>query len=60
MEYKSINIKEKFSRFNEHWTPKVIAEMNNYQFKYPLLLMMCFANSAHPTMLITIVIYIKG
>ena len=33
MEYKSINIKEKFSRFNEHWTPKVIAEMNNYQFK---------------------------
>jgi len=28
-----INIEEKFSKFDEHWTPKVIAEMNNYQFK---------------------------
>tara|TARA_B110000444_G_scaffold261504_1_gene314351 strand:- start:3638 stop:3997 length:360 start_codon:yes stop_codon:yes gene_type:complete len=28
-----INIGEKFSKFSEHWTPKVIAEMNNYQFK---------------------------
>ena len=24
---------EKFSKFSEHWTPKVIAEMNDYQFK---------------------------
>tara|TARA_B100000085_G_C18472275_1_gene483624 strand:+ start:297 stop:656 length:360 start_codon:yes stop_codon:yes gene_type:complete len=28
-----INIFEKFSKFTEHWEPKVIAEMNNYQFK---------------------------
>ncbi len=28
-----INLKEKFSKFNKHWSPRVIAEMNNYQFK---------------------------
>jgi len=28
-----INLKEKFSIFDEYWSPKVIAEMNNYQFK---------------------------
>ncbi len=28
-----INIKSKFEKFNDIWTPKVIAEMNNYQFK---------------------------
>ena len=28
-----INIFEKFSKFTEHWEPRVIAEMNNYQFK---------------------------
>ncbi|GEK11366.1 cupin domain-containing protein [Pseudoalteromonas peptidolytica] len=28
-----INLKEKFSKFSEFWTPKVIAEMNDYQFK---------------------------
>lgn len=28
-----INIAEKFTLFSEHWRPKVIAEMNNYQFK---------------------------
>ncbi len=33
MDYKSINLKEKLAKFNEHWTPKVIAEMNDYQFK---------------------------
>ena len=30
---KSINFLEKFEKFSEHWTPKVIAEMNDYQFK---------------------------
>ena len=30
---KKINFKEKFSKFTEHWSPKVIAEMNDYQFK---------------------------
>lgn len=28
-----INFNDKFSKFTEHWTPKVIAEMNDYQFK---------------------------
>ena len=28
-----INLKEKLSLFSEHWSPKVIAEMNDYQFK---------------------------
>ena len=28
-----ITLREKFSKFSEHWTPKVIAEMNDYQFK---------------------------
>ena len=28
-----INLAEKFSLFADHWSPKVIAEMNDYQFK---------------------------
>ena len=28
-----INFEHKFSLFTEQWQPKVIAEMNNYQFK---------------------------
>ena len=30
---KSINFAEKLSKFTDHWSPKVIAEMNDYQFK---------------------------
>ena len=30
---KKINFKSKFQKFEDHWSPKVIAEMNNYQFK---------------------------
>jgi len=33
MDHNSINFKDKFSKFTEHWSPRVIAEMNNYQFK---------------------------
>lgn len=33
MNYKSINFSEKLNLFNEHWQPKVISEMNDYQFK---------------------------
>ena len=33
MNYKSINFQQKFGLFNERWQPKVIAEMNEYQFK---------------------------
>ena len=29
----SINLSQKFAKFSEHWPPKVIAEMNDYQFK---------------------------
>ena len=33
MGYKSINFEQKFGLFEERWQPKVIAEMNDYQFK---------------------------
>ena len=33
MRHRSINLAEKFSLFSEQWKPKVIAEMNDYQFK---------------------------
>ncbi len=33
MDYQGINLANKFSLFSEHWSPKVIAEMNDYQFK---------------------------
>jgi len=28
-----VNLAEKFALFSEHWTPKIIAELNNYQIK---------------------------
>ncbi|PXF18603.1 MAG: cupin [Methanobacteriota archaeon] len=33
MSVKKINLKDKLSKFSEHWSPRIIAEMNNYQFK---------------------------
>lgn len=33
MKRNAINFEEKFSKFSAHWSPRVIAEMNNYQFK---------------------------
>ena len=33
MEYKAINFAQKLSLFDEQWAPKVVAEMNDYQFK---------------------------
>ena len=33
MSYRSINFKQKFGLFSEQWKPKVVAEMNDYQFK---------------------------
>ncbi len=33
MAYQAINFNEKLDKFNEHWSPRVIAEMNDYQFK---------------------------
>mgnify|MGYP001287261376 CR=1 FL=1 len=28
-----INFSKKYSKFKKHWSPKIIAEMNDYQFK---------------------------
>jgi mannose-6-phosphate isomerase-like protein (cupin superfamily) len=33
MNYVPINLKEKLSKFDSHWSPRIVAEMNNYQFK---------------------------
>jgi mannose-6-phosphate isomerase-like protein (cupin superfamily) len=33
MSYQAINFAQKFKLFEEQWQPKVIAEMNDYQFK---------------------------
>jgi mannose-6-phosphate isomerase-like protein (cupin superfamily) len=33
MTYEAINFGRKFALFREQWQPKVIAEMNDYQFK---------------------------
>ena len=30
---KKINLQSKYKKFNDLWSPKVIAEMNDYQFK---------------------------
>jgi len=33
MIYQAINLQSKFGLFTEQWQPKVVAEMNDYQFK---------------------------
>ena len=33
MKNKPVNLKEKLAKFSDHWAPRVIAEMNDYQFK---------------------------
>jgi mannose-6-phosphate isomerase-like protein (cupin superfamily) len=33
MSKRAINFLEKFTQFSEHWSPRIIAEMNDYQFK---------------------------
>ena len=33
MSYQPINLADKFGKFSERWSPKVIAAMNDYQFK---------------------------
>ena len=33
MNYLPINFKQKLAKFSEHWSPRVVAEMNDYQFK---------------------------
>ena len=28
-----INLADKFAKFSEHWSPKIVARMNDYEFK---------------------------
>jgi mannose-6-phosphate isomerase-like protein (cupin superfamily) len=29
----AINLADKFAKFSEHWSPKIVARMNDYEFK---------------------------
>ena len=31
--YAAINFAEKFDTFDEHWSPKIVAQLNDYHFK---------------------------
>jgi mannose-6-phosphate isomerase-like protein (cupin superfamily) len=33
MKHSAINLKEKLTKFSEHWSPRIIAQMNDYHFK---------------------------
>jgi len=33
MELKAINFQAKLAEFSDHWSPKIIAQMNDYHFK---------------------------
>jgi len=33
VDYRSVNFAEKFRLFTDQWKPRVVAEMNDYQFK---------------------------
>ena len=33
MEHKGINLRQKIGMLKEHWQPRVVAELNEYQFK---------------------------
>ena len=33
MSFQPINFQEKLQKFSEHWSPKIIAQMNDYHFK---------------------------
>jgi|SRR3990172_3386760 len=33
MEYSAINFQEKLSKIAEHWSPRIIAQLNNHHFK---------------------------
>jgi mannose-6-phosphate isomerase-like protein (cupin superfamily) len=33
MNYSPVNLQEKLTKFSEHWSPKIIARMNDYHFK---------------------------
>jgi len=33
MNYQPVNFKDKFAKFSEPWSPRIIAQMNDYHFK---------------------------
>lgn len=33
MNYQPVNLQNKLTRFSEHWSPKIVAQMNDYHFK---------------------------
>jgi mannose-6-phosphate isomerase-like protein (cupin superfamily) len=33
MKYQPINFEEKFKKFSEHWSPKIIGQLNDYHLK---------------------------
>lgn len=33
MDYRSTNLKKKLALFSEHWSPRIVAQMNEYHFK---------------------------
>ena len=33
MNYQSINLQDKLAKISEHWSPRIIAQMNDYHFK---------------------------
>jgi mannose-6-phosphate isomerase-like protein (cupin superfamily) len=33
MKYTPVNLEEKLTKFSDHWSPKIIAQMNDYHFK---------------------------
>jgi mannose-6-phosphate isomerase-like protein (cupin superfamily) len=33
MPYSPVNLNEKLGLFTEHWTPRIVAQMNDYHFK---------------------------
>jgi mannose-6-phosphate isomerase-like protein (cupin superfamily) len=33
MEYQPLNLREKLAMFSEQWSPKIVAQMNDYHFK---------------------------
>ena len=33
MNYEPVNFNAKFGKFQNHWSPRVVAEVNDYQFK---------------------------
>jgi mannose-6-phosphate isomerase-like protein (cupin superfamily) len=33
MSYSPVNLSDKFAKVSDHWSPKIIAQMNDYHFK---------------------------